>query len=137
LIGAVIHACDPPATKEDTMDINLALQSAYSAFICFVIAVMLFKRYRSRRNKRANSRNLGPSCTTAALGLALLSLQTLAQPNLHHLLEQRQTEADDVQDNGDPDDPFAQLDLQLKRIRNGQPVDILKVPIGKRRLQTD
>ncbi|MGD0444829.1 MAG: hypothetical protein ABSA39_12925 [Edaphobacter sp.] len=118
--------------KGTTMDINLALQCACLAFICFVIAIMFLKRYRWRRNKRANRKNLAPYPSTAALGLALLSLQTLAQPDLHHALEQRQTEAADEEQNGDPDDPFAQLNRQLKRIRNGQPVNTLKVPIGKR-----
>jgi hypothetical protein len=114
------------------MDIDLVLQGAFLAFFCFIIAVMLFKRYQWRRNKRANKKFLAPYPTTASLGLALLSLQTLAQPDLHHALEQRQTEAADEEENGDPDDPFAQLNRQLKRIRNGQPVDTLKVPISKR-----
>jgi hypothetical protein len=114
------------------MDLDLVLQGAFLAFFCFITAAILLKRYRWRRNKRANKKNLGPYPTTALLGLALITLQTLAQPDLHHSVEQRQTEADDEEENGDPDDPFAQLNRQLKRIRNGQPVDTLKVHIGKR-----
>jgi hypothetical protein len=70
--------------------------------------------------------------TAAALSLALISLHTLAQPDLNHVLEQRQTEAEDEDENGDPDDPAAQLNRQLKRIRNGENIDTLKVPLDKR-----
>ena len=73
-----------------------------------------------------------PGVSAAALSLVLLSLQTLAQPDLHHATEQRQTEADDEEENGDPDDPAAQLNRQLKRIRNGEPIETLKVPLSKR-----
>jgi hypothetical protein len=111
------------------MDFDLILNWAFLAFFSLFLAVFLLQRARWRRKQstRKNRRAFYPS--TAALGLALLSLQTLAQPDLHHALEQRQTEAADEEENGDPDDPAAQLNRQLKRIRNGQPVDTLKIPL--------
>jgi hypothetical protein len=109
------------------MDFDLILNWAFLAFFLLFLAVFLLQRARWRRKKSThrNRRAFYPSTA----GLALLSLQTLAQPDLHHALEQRQTEAADEDDNGDPDDPAAQLNRQLKRIRNGQPVDTLKVPL--------
>jgi hypothetical protein len=70
--------------------------------------------------------------STAALSITLLGLQTIAQPDLIHALEQGQTEAAEDDDEGDPDDPAAQLNRQLKRIRNGEPIGTLKVPLCKR-----
>ena len=116
------------------MDFNLLLLAAFLAFFALFTVVFLLQRFQYRRKKAANPNYRGFYPTTATLALTLLSLQTLAQPDLHHALEQRQNEPADEEDNGDPDDPFAQLNRQLKRIRNGQPVDTLKVPLGKRRL---
>ena len=84
---------------------------------------------RATRALAVPQKHLGFYPSTAALGITLLGLQTIAQPDLIHALEQRQTEAAEDDDDGDPDDPAAQLNRQLKRIRNGEPVDTLKVPI--------
>ena len=109
------------------MDIDLILLGAFQAGICVFIAVILLQRAQWRRKNRANKgrRAFYPS---AALSLAILSLQTLAQPDLHHALEQRQSEADDEEEDGDPDDPAAQLSRQLKRIRNGEQIGTLRIP---------
>jgi hypothetical protein len=103
------------------MDIDLIINGAFLAFLLLITAVFLLQRLQSRRKRKSNKKNIGFHPSTAALGLALLTLQTLAQPDLHHSLEQRQTIVDDEEENGDPDDPFTQLSRQLKRIRNGQP----------------
>ncbi len=108
------------------MDTDLILTAAFVAFFSLFSAIFLIQRFRGRRKSDPNNYSFYP--TAAALGLALLSLQTLAQPDLHHSLEQRQVEADDAEEDGDPDDPFAQLTRQLKRIRNSEPVDHLQVP---------
>ena len=110
------------------MDIDLILLGAFLAFFLLFAAAYLFQRLRWRRKTGANKKSLGFYPSAAALSLALLSLQTLAQPDLHHSLEQRQSEAEDVEEDGDPDDPFAQLNRQLKRIRNNEPIDNLQVP---------
>ena len=114
------------------MDIDLILLAVFLAFFSLFTAVFLLQRLQYRRKRAANKSHRGFYPSAAALALTLLSLQTLAQPDLHHSIEQRQTEADDEEENGDPDDPAAQLNRQLKRIRNGQPTDTLKVPLGKR-----
>ena len=114
------------------MDVNLIFQGAFSAFFALFIVVILFQRARFRRKKAANKNYRGFYPSAAALSLALISLQTLAQPDLHHSIEQRQTIAEDDEEDGDPDDPSAQLTHQLKRIRNNQPIDPLRVPLRKR-----
>lgn len=111
------------------MDVNLILQGAFFALFALFAVAILFQRARFRRKKAANKNHRGFYPSAAALSLALISLQTLAQPDLHHSIEQRQTTADDEEDNGDPDDPSAQLTRQLKRIRNNQPIDTLKIPL--------
>jgi hypothetical protein len=114
------------------MDIELIINGAFLAFLSLFTAVFLLQRLQFRRKKAANKNHRGFYPSAAALSLALISLQTLAQPDLHHSIEQRQAEAEDEEENGDPDNLAAQLDRQLKRIRNGQPIDTLKVPLGKR-----
>jgi hypothetical protein len=114
------------------MDLNLILLGAFLAFFSLFTAVFLLQRLQWRRKKAADPNYRGFYPSTAVLGLTLLSLQTLAQPDLNHALEQRQTEAAEDDDEGDPDDPTAQLNRQLKRIRNGENIDALKVPLRKR-----
>ena len=112
------------------MDIDLILHGAFLALFLLFSVVFFLQRFSWRRKNDVNKkRAFYPS--SAALSIALLSLQTLAQPDLHHALEQRQTEAEDEEENGDPGDPAAQLNRQLRRIRNGQPIDNLKVPLGR------
>jgi hypothetical protein len=112
------------------MDLDLIISWAFLALFSLFTAVFLLQRLRWRRKKAIDPNHRGFYPSTATLALSLLSLQTLPQPDIHHSLEQRQTQADDEEENGDPDDPAAQLNRQLKRIRNGQPIDTLKVPLG-------
>jgi hypothetical protein len=114
------------------MNMDLIVNGAFLASFALFTAIFLLQRLRYRRRKAANPNHRGFYPTTAALSLALISLHTLAQPDLNHALEQRQTEAEDEDENGDPDDPAAQLNRQLKRIRNGEDIDTLKVPVGIR-----
>ena len=110
------------------MDIDLILIAAFLAFSLLFTAAFFVQRIRGRRKSDPNKKHHGFYPSAAALGLALLSLQTLAQPDLHHSVEQRQSEADDAEEDGDSEDPFAQLNRQLKRIRDNEPVDNLQVP---------
>ncbi len=114
------------------MNLNLLLLGTFLAVFTLFTLVFLLQRARYKHRKRRGKRTLGFYPSTAALGITLLGLQTIAQPDLIHALEQRQTEAAEDDDEGDPDDPTAQLNRQLKRIRNGEPVDTLKIPLCKR-----
>ncbi len=125
---ALLHAAHHQPKWGRSMDIDHMLLGAFLAFFLFFTAVYLFQRLQWRRKTGENKKRCGFYPSAAALSIALLSLQTLAQPDLHHSLEERQSEADDTQEDGDPDDPFAQLNHQLKRIRNNEPVNDLQVP---------
>jgi len=112
------------------MGLDHILLGAFLAFSALFAAVFLLQRLQYRRKKAANPNYRGFYPTMAALGLTLL--HTLAQPDLHHVLEQRQTEAEVEDEDGDPDDPAAQLNRQLKRIRNREHIDALRVPLKSR-----
>jgi hypothetical protein len=114
------------------MNFDLLLLGTFLAVFTLFTLVFLLQRVRYKYRKRRGKKHLGFYPSTAALSIALLGLQTVAQPDLAHALEQRQTEAAEDDDEGDPDDPGAQLNRQLKRIRNGEPIDTLKVPLCKR-----
>ena len=114
------------------MNFDLLLIGTFLAVFTLFTLVFLMQRVRYKYRKRRGKKHLGFYPSTAALGIALLGLQTVAQPDLIHALEQRQTEAAEDDDEGDPDDPAAQFNRQIKRIRNGEPIGTLKVPLCKR-----
>jgi hypothetical protein len=116
------------------MDFDLIINGAFLALFSLFSAVFILQRLRWRRKRAVNPNHRAFYPSAAALSLALISLQTLAQPDLNHSIEQRQNEAEDEDENGDPDDPAAQLNRQLKRIRNGEDAEeigTLKVPLPK------
>jgi hypothetical protein len=114
------------------MNIDLIINGAFLAFFSFFTAVFLLQRLHYRRKKAANPNHRGFYPSAAALSLVLLSLQTLVQPDLHHSTEQRETETAEEEENGDPHDPASHLNRQLKRIRNGEDVDVLRMPLKSR-----
>ena len=112
------------------MNLDPIIQGAFLASFALFTAVFLSPAPPIPPKKSRQSEPLGLFPTAAALSLALISLHTLPQPDLNHSLEQRQTEAEEQDENGDPDDPAAQLNRQLKRIRNGENIDTLKVTLA-------
>jgi hypothetical protein len=114
------------------MNFDLLLLGTFLAVFTLFTLVFLLQRARYKYRKRRGKKHLGFYPSTVLLSLTLLGLQTIAQPDLIYALEQRQTEAAEDNDEGDPDDPAAKLNRQLKRIRNGEPIDTLKVPLCKR-----
>ena len=114
------------------MNFDLLLLGTFLAVSTLFTLVFLLQRARYKYRKRRGKKQLGFYPSTAALSITLLGLQTIAQPDLIHALEQRQTETAEDDDEGDSDDPAVKLNCQLKRIRNGEDIDTLKVPLGKR-----
>jgi hypothetical protein len=116
------------------MNPDFILSGAFLAFCTLIALVFALQRARYKHRKRRGKKHLGFYPSAAALSLALISLQTLAQPDLNHSLEQRQTEAAEQDDEGDPNDPAAHLARQLKRIRDGQPLEpseTLMIPLQR------
>ena len=67
-------------------------------------------------------------CPSAlALGMALQFMQVFHRPSMAHVLEVKQEEDADEDDQGGPGSPHKHLHRQLRRIRRGQHVDRLKV----------
>jgi hypothetical protein len=82
-------------------------------------------RVRWRLNQRLGKKNPGFCPSSAALGMMLLFTQVYWRPSVDNVIEEKQDEAADEDDEGDPENLKKQLDLQLKRIRRGEPVDRL------------
>ena len=60
------------------------------------------------------------------MGMAFLQVMRLFyQPTVAYVLEAKQDEDADEEDEGDPESLKKQLNRQLKRIRRGEPVDRL------------
>lgn len=76
---------------------------------------------------RARMRGRGFYPGTTELGNALHQLQRIAQPQVRYVLEEKLDEREDEDDEGGPDDPAAHLERQLRKIRNGEEVDRLRV----------
>jgi hypothetical protein len=114
------------------MNFELLLLGTFLVAFALFTLVFLLQRARYKYRKRRGKKHLGFYPSTAALSIMVLGLQTIAQPDLIHALEQRQTEAAEEDDEGDQGDLAAQFNRQLKRIRNGEPIGTLKVPFCKR-----
>ena len=95
-------------------------------FVLFALIVYC-QRARWRRGQQRGKRiHFYP--TTMMIGLALQTLQVFAHPEIDHTIQQRYADAAEEEDEADPDDPRKALEAQLRRIRNGEPVDRLQVP---------
>ncbi|HTZ88706.1 MAG TPA: hypothetical protein VMA71_00115 [Alloacidobacterium sp.] len=82
-----------------------------------------------RRNKCLCKKRLGFYPTTFALGLAFQMVQIVYEHGPRHLIVEKLKEQAEEDDEGDPEDLTKQLDKQLRRIRRGEEVDTLKVPL--------
>lgn len=93
-----------------------------------ILAILLhasLRRARWKRNERKGLPNTGFCPSTAALGVVFLLTHTFVRPSLRHVIEARLREDTDEDDNGGPDTPQKWLQLQLRRIRRGEPVETL------------
>lgn len=86
-------------------------------FVCFVSVVFVYQRLRWRRTRR------GFRPSTAMLGNALHQLQTIAQPQMQHVIEEKLDEDLDDEESGGPDDPVRHLHRQAAKIRRGEPIE--------------
>ena len=66
------------------------------------------------------------------IGLALQNLQVFAHPEIDHTIQQKYADAAEENDEGDPNDPQKMLAGQLKRIRDGEEVERLQVPLSEK-----
>jgi hypothetical protein len=78
-----------------------------------------------KRRKRRGASNPGFCPSAAALGMAFLFLPVFYRPSLAHLIQARQHQHVEEDDEGDPDTPARHLHHQLRKIRRGEPVNTL------------
>ena len=101
--------------------INPLAALSFWLFASLFAMVFVWKRWRFCRNKALGKRRLGFYPNAAALGNALQILQTLAQPHVEHIVEEKLAEPAEDEDSGGPDDPTAHLLRQAQHIREGKP----------------
>ena len=111
------------------------------AQLCPVLLLILFYlagMWRGRSKRAARKRGKGSvrsrihsgfSASTFSVGLALQNLEKLMQPGVEHEIVQIYEEEADEDDQGDTHDPVVLLHRQLRRIRRGEPVERLTVPM--------
>lgn len=96
--------------------------------IVMILAHFLVRRALWRRRARLSKGRQGYYPSTVALGMALQFMQVFTRPSVAYVLNEKQKEEAEEDDNGDPESPQARLrqfHRQLRRIRRGEPVDRL------------
>jgi hypothetical protein len=110
-----------------SLNLELVARAMLSGIALLFALVVYIRRARWRHGQRRRKRiRFYP--TTMMIGLALQSLQVFAHPEVDHTIEEKYADAAEEEDAGDPNDPQKVLARQLRRIRNGDPVDRLLVP---------
>lgn len=92
----------------------------YAVPLLLVYFCLLRLRWRIRRH--LGKKNLGFRPSTADLGCAFQLWQAKYRPTVAHVIEAKQEEDTDEDDDGDPDHPTRLFDKQLKRIRQGEQI---------------
>jgi len=86
----------------------------------FIVFACVFYFWRCNRTGRRRKRG-------SSLGNAFLELQKIAQPSAAHVLQEKLDERAEEDDESGPKNPTEHLRRSLKRIRNGEKIDNLKV----------
>lgn len=105
----------------------LALYMPFLAIVLILVHYSL-RRVLWRSRKRRGKGRLGFYPSAIALGLAFQIIQVYHRPSMAYVVEAKQKEEADADDNGDPESPAARLKhfhRQLRRIRRGELVDRL------------
>ncbi|MGD0628048.1 MAG: hypothetical protein ABR987_01775 [Terracidiphilus sp.] len=93
------------------------------------IVLILFhyclRRVLFRRRKHLGKGRRGFYPSAYALGLAFQFMQVFTRPSIAYVLEEKQKQEAEEDDEGDPESLQKQLSRQLRRIRRGEAVDRL------------
>jgi hypothetical protein len=109
------------------MALDLLLLKSFYAFSCFLGCVFFYQRWRWRRRRRMGRSSLGFYPNASSLGNALHQLQTIAEPQMAYVMEEKLDEEVDEEDEAGPDDPTRHLHRQAAKIRRGERLDRLTV----------
>jgi hypothetical protein len=112
------------------MHVDFSVLSSLAVGAPFLVIGAILVQYcllraRWRLNQRLGRKNSGFCPSSSALGIALLFLQVFYRPSVANVVEVKQDENAEEDDEGDPENLKKQLSRQLKRIRRGEPVDRL------------
>jgi hypothetical protein len=111
-----------------SLNLEFVARAMLSGIALLFALVVYMQRARWRRSQRRGKRiRFYP--TNMMIGLALQNLQVFAHPEIDHTIQEKYADAAAEDDEGDPDDPQKLLTRQLWRIRNGETVDRLLVPL--------
>jgi hypothetical protein len=112
---------------------DMFVLAGFYVILCLTGCAFFYQRFRYRRRQRLGKARPGFYPTGASMGNALHQLQTLAQPRMQYVLEEKLKEEVDADDEGGPDDPTRHLHRQAARIRRGEPLDRLTVLLRRRK----
>jgi hypothetical protein len=104
---------------------SMFLMSSPFLAIAAILAHYLLRRAAFRRAKRLRKRRFGYYPSAFALGLALQFVQVFYRPNVEYVLEAKQDDAAEEDDESDPETNAKELSRQLRRIRRGERVETL------------
>jgi hypothetical protein len=102
-----------------------------SPFLAIVAILVHYQIRRSawKRKKQEERRALGFCPSSAALGAVFLLITTFYRPRMEYAIEARQKEDVEEDDDGDPETPEKELSRQLRKIRRGEAVEVLKLRV--------
>ena len=100
------------------------LNAPYIA-IGVILAHYVWRRAAWRRGRRRGRKRLGYYPSALALGMVLQFVEVFYRPSVDHVLETKQVEVVEEDDEGDPETAAKELSRQLKRIRRGEAVERL------------
>jgi|SRR6266568_6518307 len=100
---------------------------AMSAPFAAILIILLHYHFRRARWKRALRQGRRPTgfCPSPSLAMAFDIVQTFYRPSVAYVIEAKLEEDVEEDDNGDPETPRKHFHRQLRRIRRGDPIDML------------
>ena len=93
--------------------------------IVVILAHYHLRRAAWKRRRRLGLANLGFCPSTSGLGTAFQYLQVFHRPSMAYVVQVKQEEEDERDDNGYPETPARHLKRQLRRIRNSEKLETL------------
>jgi hypothetical protein len=111
--------------------------AAVSPFLAIIgtLGFHFVRRFVSNQNQPKGRRVLGLWSSAVVLGTAFQLMEAIYRPGVSHVLELKQADRPDEEDSDDPDDPAKQLNRQLRKIRQREPIDRIVVRLSNRRTE--
>jgi hypothetical protein len=104
---------------------GILLSNAPYIAVVVILVHYVWRRAVWRRGKRLGRKRLGYYPSAVALGMVLQFVEVFYRPSVDYLLETKQQEVVEDDDEGDPETEAKELNRQLKRIRRGEQVERL------------